>query len=205
MLIQDGLKFFREIVIVFDQHGNFQHEFETCGYRTCSCIAVSDDSKVFVAARVGKKVKRDCVLVYNFNGVLLNSIGNGLLRSVKDMTFIDLEGGRIVVLSCGIFIGFHVYQFSEQGNFLSWYNVSFKGSGQIRLLHKTERIVELDFSHENLFLYNKDGTVVRKIKLNLPAFKELDGNDAKFAVTTQGLVVMLTTEKGTGKRMIAIP
>ncbi|XP_067024841.1 uncharacterized protein [Acropora muricata] len=204
MLIQDGLKFFREIVIVFDQHGNFQHEFETCGYRTCSCIAVSDDSKVFVAARVGKKVKRDCLLVYNFNGVLLNSIGNGLLRSVKDMTFIDLEGGRIVVLSCGIFIGFHVYQFSEQGNFLSWYNVSFKGSGQIRLLHKTERIVELDFSHENLFLYNKDGTVVRQIKLKLPAFKELDGNDAKFAVTTQGLVVMLTTEKGTGKRMIAI-
>ena len=165
---------------------------------------MSDDGKVFVAARVREERVRDCVLVYNFNGELLNRIEDASWRSVKAMTSINSEGGRIVVLSRSSFFAFHVYQFSEQGNFLSRYYVPSNRTGEILFLHKTEHVVELNVSKENLLLYNKDGKVVRKIKLKLPAFKELDGNDAKFAVTTQGLVVMLTTEKGTGKSMIAI-
>ena len=192
---------FRKTVIVFDQYANFQHEFDVAGCAIGSRIAVSDDSKVFVAAD-------DCVLVYNFSGVLLNRNNEiASLNSVKDMTFIDSEGGRIVVLSGGILSqsGFDVHQFSEQGNFLSRYNVSFKGSGQIRLLHKTEHVVALDFSNENLFLYNKDGRVVREIKLKLSAFNDFDTRyKPEFTVTTQGLVVMLTTDKKTVKKMIAI-
>ncbi|XP_044182680.1 uncharacterized protein LOC122963328 [Acropora millepora] len=205
MLNLDSLEVFREIVIVFDQHGNFQHEFETCGYTTCSCIAVSDDCKVFVAATY-RELRRGCVLVYNFNGVLLNSIGNASLGSVKEMTSIDSEGGRIVVLSCSTFCGFHVHQFSEQGNFLSdRYYVFPSDTGQIRLLHKTKQLVELNFSQENLLVYNKEAKVVREIKLKLSALNVLGPLcESKFTVTKQGLIAMLTTEKGTGKRMIAI-
>ncbi|XP_015770473.1 PREDICTED: uncharacterized protein LOC107348896 [Acropora digitifera] len=188
-----------ETVIIFDQCANFQHEFDVDTRALGSRIAVSDDSKVFVAAD-------DCVLVYNFSGVLLNRNNEiASLTSVKDMTFIDSEGGRIVVLSGGIFIGFQVHQFSEQGNFLSRYNVSSNGTGEIRLLHKREHFVELDFSNENLLLYNKDGRVVREIKIKLSAFYYLDApSKPEFTVTTQGLVAMLATDKRTGKRMIAI-
>ena len=201
MLNLDDLVGFMEIVIVFDQHGNFQHEFETCRYTTSSSIAVSDDSKVFVAAKMWKK--RGCVLVYNFNEVLLNSIENESLGPVGEMTSIELEGGRIVVLSRGTF-KFQVHQFSKQGSFLSRYYVPFNATGQIPFLHKTEHVVKLDLSNENLLLYNKDGRVVREIKLKLSPFHDLDALKPKFIVTTQGLVAMLATEKGTGKRMIAI-
>ena len=195
---------FRQTVTVFDQHANFQHEFDVKGYSIGSCILVSDDSKVFVSAAGNEG---GCVLVYNFNGVLLNSIENASLRTVIEMTSIDSDGGRIVVLDLDSFASrYHVYEFSEQGKFLSRYNVSSNGTGEILLLHKTEHVVELDFSNENLLLYNKDGRVVREIKLKLSAFNDLDANDnePEFTVTTQGLVAMLTTEKGTGKKMIAI-
>ena len=198
--------FFRNTVLMFDQHANLQHEFDTCGYSIGSCIAVGDDSKVFVSAKVGEEHEKGCVLVYNFNGVLLNSIENASLGPVIGMTSIDSEGGRIVVLGRDLDTSAspYVYQFSEQGNFLSRYYVSSNGTGQIRFLHKTEHVVELNFSKENLFLYNKDGMVAREIKLQLSAFNDLDANEPEFTVTTQGLVVMLATEKGTGKRMIAI-
>ena len=187
---------FRKTVIVFDQYANFQHEFDVDGYAIGSRIAVSDNSKVFVAAD-------DCVLVYNFSGVLLNRNNKiASLDSVKDMTFIDSEGGRIVVLSRGTF-KFQVHQFSEQGNFLSRYNVSSNGTGEIRLLHKREHVVELDFSNENLLLYNKDDRVVRKIKLKL-SLSDSAAYRQEFTVTTQGLVAMLVTDNRTGKRMIAI-
>ncbi|XP_044182679.1 uncharacterized protein LOC122963326 [Acropora millepora] len=201
--------FFRNAVLVFDQHANLQHEFDTCGYSISSCIAVSDDSKVFVSAIVEEGHERGCVLVYNFNGKLLNSIEDASLGPVIGMTSIDsddLEGGRIMVLGRDLdfYTSHYVYQFSEQGNFLSRHYVSTNDTSQIRFLHKTEHVVELNFSKENLFLYNKDGMVVREIKLKLSAFNDLDANEPEFTVTTQGLVAMLTTEKGTGKRMIAI-
>ncbi|XP_044182263.1 uncharacterized protein LOC122963050 [Acropora millepora] len=195
----NGVRGFRRTVIVFDQYANFQHEFDVDGYAIGSRIAVSDDSKVFVAAH-------NCVLVYNFSGVLLNRNNEiASLNSVKDMTFIDSEGGRIVVLSCGLFIRFQVHQFSEQGNFLSRYKVYSNGTGEIRLLHKREHVVELDFSKENILLYNENGMVVREIKLKLSALNDLDAShEPQFTVTTQGLVAMLATDKRTGKKMIAI-
>ncbi|XP_044183009.1 uncharacterized protein LOC122963579 [Acropora millepora] len=196
----------KEIVIVFDQHANFQHEFDVDTHSIGSCFAVSDDSKVFVSARVGKEFERGCVLVYNFNGVLLNSIENASLGLVIEMASIDSEGGRIVVLASDLDSSAspYVYQFSEQGNFLSQYTVSSNGTGRIRFLHKTDHVVALDYSKETLFLYNKDGMVVREIKLKLSAFNDIDPNEPEFTVTTQGLVAMPATEKGTGKRMIAI-
>ncbi|XP_015760442.1 PREDICTED: uncharacterized protein LOC107339641 [Acropora digitifera] len=194
----------RGSVIVFDQLANFQHEFDVDGYLNGSCIAVSDDSKVFVSAKAGTKLERGCVQVYNLNGKLLNSIENASLGPVIGMTSIDSEGGRIVVLGRDLDSSAspYVYQFSVQGNFLSGYYVSSNGTGQIRFLHKTEHVVELNFSKEILFLYNKDGRVVREIKLKLSALYDLA--EQGFTVTTQGLVAMLATEKGTGKRMIAI-
>ncbi|XP_015770461.1 PREDICTED: uncharacterized protein LOC107348888 [Acropora digitifera] len=203
MLNLDDLVGFMEIVIVFDQHGNFQHEFETWRYTTCSCIAVSVDNKVFVAATY-RELRRGCVLVYNFNGVLLKIIENESLGSVNEMKSIHLEGGRIVVLSCGT-CKFQVHQFSKQGNFLSRYYVFSNDTSEIRLLHKTKQLVELNFSQENLLVYNKEAKVVREIKLKLSALNVLGPLcESKFTVTKQGLIAMLTTEKGTGKRMIAI-
>ena len=199
--------FFRNTVLVLDQHANFQHEFDTCGYSIGSCFAVSDDSKVFVSTKVGKKFERGCVLVYNFNGVLLNSIENASLGPVMAMTSIDSEGGRVVVLGRDLDSSAspYVYQFSELGNFLSRYCVSSnRGTGQIRFLHKTEHVVEPNFSKENLLLYNKDGMVVREIKLKPSALYVFDAYEQKFTVTTQGLVAMLATDKRTGKKMIVI-
>ena len=192
----------RGTVIVFDQLANFQHEFDVDGYLIGSCIAVSDDSKVFVSAKVGE---RGCVRVYNFNGVPLNSIENRLLESVKEMRSIDSESGRIVVLGCGLdYFGYtHICQFSDQGTCLFGYYVPSNDTDRVRLLHKTEHVVELNFSKENLFLYNKDGMVVREIKLS--AFNDLYYlHEPEFTVTTQGLVAMLTNDKRTGERMIAI-
>ena len=192
----------RGTVIVFDQLANFQHEFDVDGYLIGSCIAVSDDSKVFVSAKVGE---RGCVRVYNFNGVPLNSIENRLLESVKEMRSIDSESGRIVVLGCGLdYFGYtHICQFSDQGTCLFGYYVPSNDTDRVRLLHKTEHVVELNFSKENLFLYNKDGMVVREIKLS--AFNDLYYlHEPEFTVTTQGLVAMLTNDKRTGERLIAI-
>ena len=220
-------------VLVLDELGNFQHEFDTCGYSIGFCSAVSDDSKVFVSAHVGKEFKRGCVLVYNFNGVLLNSIQNASLGPVIEMTSVDSEGGRILVLSEASMVSFCVYQFSGQGNFLSRHDVSSFALPRhydsffplllqypflsfecwqleriltccLRFLHKTEQFVELNFSNENLLLYNKDAKVVREIKLKLSLWNELDANKQEFTVTTQGLVAMLATDKRTGKKMIAI-
>ena len=197
-----------ETVIVFDQHANFQHEFDVDRYSVGSCIAVSDDSKVFVSVKVGMNIKRGCVLVHNFNGEPLNRIGEPSLGPVGEITSIDSEGGRIVLLASDLdsFMPRYVYQFSEQGNFLSRYCVSSNDyrTGQIGFLHKTEHVVALDFSKETLFLYNKDGMVVREVKLKLSAWNDLDANKLEFTVTTQGFVAMLATEKGTGKRMIVI-
>ena len=194
------------IVIVFDQHATFLHEFNVIGHPIKSCFAVSDDSKVFVSAKVGENLERGCVQVYNLNGMLLNSIENASLGSVIGMTSIDSEGGKIVVLGCDLdsFASRYVYQFSEQGNFLSQYTVSSNGTGRIRFLHKREHVVEVNFSKETLFVYNKDGMVVREIKLKLSALYVFDAYEQKFTVTTQGLVAMLATDKRTGKKMIVI-
>ncbi|XP_029185543.2 uncharacterized protein LOC114953457 [Acropora millepora] len=197
---------FRKTVIVFDQYANFQREFDVNRDSFGSCIAVSDDSKVFVSS-FGRN-KGGCVLVYSFNGVLLNSIDMMKLASIREITSIDSEGGKIVVLGndFNAFTPPSVYHFSEQGNFLSryCYNVSLIGTGHICLLHKTEHVLELDFLKENLFLYNKDGMDVREIKLKLSAFNDLDAEEPEFTVTTQGLVAMLATDKRTGKKMIVI-
>ena len=199
--------FLRKTVMVFDQHANFQHEFDVNQDSSRSSFAVSDDSKVFVSAKVGEEIERVCVLVYNFNGVLLNSIENASLGSVKEMTSINSEGGRIVVLGSDLDSSAspYVYQFSEQGTLLSQYYVCSNGTAEIRFLRKTEHVVALDFFKNTLFLYNKDGTVEREIKLKLSAWNDLYyPHEPEFTVTTQGLVAMLATEKGTGKRMIVI-
>ncbi|XP_044182686.1 uncharacterized protein LOC114949915 [Acropora millepora] len=200
-----GLKcLFTETVIVFDQHANFQHDFDVDGYSFGSCIAVSDDSKVFVSAE-GKGMERVRVLVYNFNGDLLKSIEDASLGPVMETTSISSEGGRIVVLGSDLdSSSSSVYRFSEQGEFLSRYSVSANGTSQIRLLQKTEHVVELDFSKENILLYDENGMVVREIKLKLSAWNDIDPDEPEFTVTTQGLVAMLATDKGTGKRMIVI-
>ncbi|KAK2546656.1 hypothetical protein P5673_033735 [Acropora cervicornis] len=78
------------------------------------------------------------------------------------------------------------------------------GIASDRANNKTEHVIELNFSKENLALYNKDGKVVREIKLKLSALNDLDDNEPQFTVTTQGLVAILATEKRTGKRMIVI-
>ena len=197
---------FRKTVIVFDQYANFQREFDVNRDSFGSCIAVSDNSKVFVSS-FGRN-KGGCVLVYSLNGVLLNSIDMMKLASIREITSIDSEGGKIVVLGndFNAFTPPSVYQFSEQGNFLSryCYNVSLIGTGHVCLVHKTEHVLELDFLKENFFLYNKDGMVVREIKLKLSAFNDLDAEEPEFTVTTQGLVAMLATDKRTGKKMIVI-
>ncbi|XP_044182769.1 uncharacterized protein LOC122963397 [Acropora millepora] len=196
---------YRKTVIVFDRHGNFQHEFvvneDSVGY----CFAVSDDSMVFVSAKLEEKIDTVCVLVYNFNGVLLNIFEEELWTSSRNIASVGKEAYRIAAVGgeTNLFALPLACQFSEQGKLLSWYKVSSNGSGRIPFLHKTAHVVELDYSIENLLLYNKDGMVAREIKLK-PSALIGPRHKPEFTVTTQGLVATLTTDHRTGKRMIAI-
>ena len=146
--------------------------------------------------------------VYNFYGVLLNSFEDNTLETVIDMTPFDSQGGGIMVLGIarlGLLTLRRIYQFSEQGNVPSrYYDVSDCVS-HIRFLHKTEHVVMLQFHWDEIFLCNKNGEFVRGINLKPSALGDFYAINAKtLTVTAQGLVAMLATDKGTGKRMIVI-
>ena len=194
-------------VTVFDQHANFQHEFDVNEASFLSRITVSDDKKVFVpAAKLGEN--SSCVHVYNFDGVLLNSIKIGSLGRVIDVTSIDSEGGKIMVL-LDHFIGFpphsRVYQFSEQGDVLFRYYVDLDCTGHIHFLHNAEHVAILQLRRDGLSLCNKNGEFVRGINLKLSALVDFYAIDEEtLTVTARGLVAMLATHKRTGKKMIVI-
>ena len=185
---------FTNTVIVFDHQANFQHEFAlkegARGFR----IAVSDHNKVLVLAEVESQKYR--VQVYTFNGVLLYSVEIEKWGRAVDLTSIDPEIDKILVLG-----GHFDFKFSEQGSVPSEYCIAFE---PIYFLHDTAHIAKLDFFFDVLWLYNKNGDLVRGITLNLSELRDRYPDKVPFTVTTQGLVVMLTTEKETGKRMIAI-
>ena len=192
-------------VTVFDHHANFQHEFDVNQASRLSRITVSDDNKVFVpAAKLGEN--SSCVHVYNFNGVLVNSIEIGSLGRVIDMTSVDSEGGKIMVLVDDFSFFPHgcVYQFSEEGNVLSQYYVDLDCTGHIRFLHNAEHVAMLQFPRDELSLCNKNGEFVRGINLKLSALRDCYANAETLTVTAQGLVAMLATHERTGKTMIVI-
>ena len=200
---RDLLCYKKTTVTVFDQHANFQHEFDLKKGSRGSRITVSDDNKVFVSAPV--REMKECVEVYSFNGLLLNTIENETLGTVRDMTSIDSEGGKIVVLSTylDVLTKWCVYQFSEQGNVLSQYYVCFDFSSPIRFLHKTEHVVILNFVRKELLFHNKNGEVMREIKLSPLTYFPSKLNAKALTVTTQGLIAMLRTDQ-TGKKIIDI-
>ena len=206
-LLVEGLDLNGLTVLVFDQHGNFPHKFDVNEGSRDSRIAVSDGNKVFVSAKVGEE--RECVQVYNFNGVLLNRIENESLGKVIGMTSIDSEVGEVMVFSeawpPGLFACRRVYHFSQLGNVLSrYYDVSDCVS-HIRFLHKTEHVAMLQFREDELFLCNKNGEFIRGINLKLSALVDsYHIIKEPLTVTAQGLVAMLATDKRTGKRMIVI-
>ena len=192
---------FRDSVIVFDHQANFQHEFAlregARGFR----IAVSDHNKVLVLAKV--EVKNDRLQVYNFNGVLLYSVEIQKRDLTVDLTSIDPEGDKILVLGRHFDFRCDVDQSSEQESVLSEYCVV---SGLIRhtyFLHNIDHVAQLNFSRNELWLFKKNGEFVRKIKLK-PSASGYFTNAETFTMTTQGLVAMMTTDKRTGKKMIAI-
>ena len=147
-------------------------------------------------------MKNDRLQVYNFNGVLLYSVEIQKRDLTVDLTSIDPEGDKILVLGRHFDFRCDVDQSSEQESVLSEYCVV---SGLIRhtyFLHNTDHVAQLNFSRDELWLFKKNGEFVRKIKLNLlrGPFTKIE----KFTVTTQGLFAMLTTDKRTGEKMIAI-
>ena len=192
----------RNTVIVFDHQANFQHEFDlkedARGFR----IAVSDHNKVLVLAEV--EAKKDRMQVYNFNGVLLYSVEIERRRRTVDLTSIDPEGDKILVLGSHFDFRCDVDQFSEQESVLSEYYAVSGFIGPTYFLHNTEHLAELPLFSDALWLYNQNGELVRKIKLTPSALRDCFPNKAPFTMTTQGLVVTLTIDERTGKIMIAI-
>ena len=192
---------FKGSVIVFDHQANFQHEFylkeDALGFR----ITVSDHNKVLVLAQV--KAKKECVQVYNFKGMLLYSVEIQEWGLTVDLSPIDPEGDKILVL--GPYFDFlcDVDQFSEQESLLSEYYVVSGFMCFTYFLHNTEHVAKLSPLLEKLRLYKKNGEVLREISLKLLASDDVT-NDRTLRVTTQGLVATLTTDKRTGKKMIAI-
>ena len=132
---------------------------------------MSDDNKLFVAVKVGMVAE---VQVYNFNGLFLNSFGNGILQIVNDLTATDSKGGKIMVLGHDTDLSAHhfVYEFSEEGH-LSQFDSFFQFSRRICFLHKTEHVAVLARSvlvanvPSSLKLHSKNGDFVRKINLTL--------------------------------------
>ena len=221
---------FTNTVIVFDHQANFQHEFALKEGARGVRIAVSDHNKVLVLAEV--EARKNKVQVYNFNGVLLYSVEIQKGEGTVDLSSIDPEGDKILVLGSDFDFRCDVDQSSEQESVLSEYCVVSGLICKTYFLHNTEHIAELNFSRDELWLYKKNGEVVREIKLKLPSLTDflpdretltltVAGRNIKlsyltwlhvlkayeqrmFTVTTQGLVAMLTTDKRTGKKMIAI-
>ena len=193
---------FTNTVIVFDHQANFQHEFAlkegARGFR----IAVSDHNKVLVLAEL--EAKKDRVQVYNFNGVLLYSVELRISGRTVDLTSIDPEGDKILVLGSQFDFRCDVDQSSEQESLLSEYYVVSGFICHTYFLHNTEHVAELLFCAHQLWLYKKNGELVRKIKLMPSALRDCFPNKAPFTMTTQGLVVTVTIDERTGKIMIAI-
>ena len=207
LLVQrrDLLSYKKTTVIVFDQHANFQHEFDLKKGSRGSRIAVSDGNKVFVSVKMGEK--RWCVEMYDLYGVLLNSFEDNTLETVIDMTPIDSEGGGIMVLDIarlGPITWRRVYHFSEQRNVSSRYYVVSDCVSHIRFLHNTEHVAMLQLSRDELSLCNKNDEFVRGINLKVSAMRDFNGNFGTLTVTAQGLVAMLATHERTGKEMIVI-
>ena len=222
---------FTNTVIVFDHQANFQHEFALKEGARGVRIAVSDHSKVFVLAGVGKR--EDRVQVYNFNGVLVNSVEIQKRGRTVDLTSIDPQGDKILVLGSHFDFRCDVDQSSEQGSVLSEYYVVSGLICHTYFLHNTEHFAELNVSRNELrLIYKKNGEVEREIKLKLSSLTDsfpdretltltVAGLKPKrkqpaqlrfckplkqpaFTVTTQGLVAMLATDKRTGNKIIAI-
>ena len=201
ILTDDPQDRFRDSVIVFDHQANFQHEFALKEGARGVRIAVSDHNKVLVLAKV--EAKKDRVQVYNFNGVLLYSVEIQERSRTVDLTSIDPEGDKILVLGSDFDFRCDVDQSSEQESVLSEYNVLSGFMGFTYFLHNTEHVAILHRLREELWLYKKNGEVLRKIRLK-PSASAYLANDQGFTVTTQGLVAMLATDKRTGKKMIVI-
>ncbi|XP_044182684.1 uncharacterized protein LOC122963331 [Acropora millepora] len=197
-----SVHFCRDSVTLFDHQANFQHEFAlkegARGFR----IAVSDHNKVLVLAEV--EAKKDRVQVYNFNGVLLYSVELQISGRTVDLTPIDPEGDKILLLGSQFDFRRDVDQSSEQESVLSEYSVISGLISNTRFLHNAEHVAELLFYAHQLCLYKKNGELVRKIELNLSASRDRFTNKESFTMTTQGLVATLTTDNRTGERMIAI-
>ena len=191
---------FKDSVIVFDHQANFQHEFELREGARGVRIAVSDHSKVLVLAEV--EAKKDRVQVYNFNGVFLYSVEIRIWGRTVDLTSIDPEGDKILVLGSHFDIRCDVDQSSEQESVLSEYYVVSGLKSHTYFLHDREHVAELHW--DELWLSNKNGEVVREIELDLSKLGDRLPNEQTLTVTTQGLVATLTIDERTGKRMIAI-
>ncbi|XP_044182687.1 uncharacterized protein LOC114953458 [Acropora millepora] len=192
----------RNTVIVFDHQANFQHEFDVKEDARAFRIAVSDHDKVLVLAELQEKKNR--VQVYNFNGVLLYSVEIERRRRTVDLSSIDPEGDKILVLGSNFDLLWEVDQSSEQESVLSEYYAVSGFIGPTYFLHNTEHLAELPLFSDALCLYKKNGELVRKIELNLSALRDRFTNKESFTMTTQGLVATLTIDERTGKIMIAI-
>ena len=162
---------------------------------------MSDHNKVLVLAEL--EAKKDRVQVYNFNGVLLYSVELRISGRTVDLTSIDPEGDKILVLGSQFDFRCDVDQSSEQESLLSEYYVVSGFICHTYFLHNTEHVAELLFCAHQLWLYKKNGELVRKIKLK-PSASDYFTNKEAFTMTKQGLVATLTTDKRTGKKMIAI-
>ncbi|XP_044182265.1 uncharacterized protein LOC122963052 [Acropora millepora] len=188
---------FRNAVIVFDHQANFQHEFAleegSRGFR----IAVSDHNKVLVLAEV--EARKNKVQVYNFYGLLLYSVEMQTWDWTVDLTSIDPEGDKILVLGSQF-----DFKFREQGRVPSEYYIVSGLVDHTYFLHNAEHVATMNSLWDDLCLYKKNGELVRKIELNLSALRDRFTNKESFTMTTQGLVATLTTDNRTGERMIAI-
>ena len=203
-------------VMVFDHQANFQFKFNLKEGARGLRIAVSDHNKVLVLARVGAKTDR--VQVYNFIGELQYSVDIQKRGPTVDLTSIDPEGDKILVL--GSHFDFRCDVDRKQESVLSEYCVVSGFIDPTYFLLNTEHVAELNFSRDELRLYKKNGEVEREIKLKLPSLTDSFPDretltptwlhacktfeQPVFTVTTQGLVAMLATDKRTGKIMIAI-
>ena len=192
---------------------------------------MSDHNKVLVLAEL--EAKKDRVQVYNFNGVLLYSVELRISGRTVDLTSIDPEGDKILVLGSQFDFRCDVDQSSEQESLLSEYYVVSGFICHTYFLHNTEHFAELNVSRNELrLIYKKNGEVEREIKLKLSSLTDsfpdretltltVAGLKPKrkqpaqlrfckplkqpaFTVTTQGLVAMLATDKRTGNKIIAI-
>ena len=121
----------------------------------------------------------------------MRSYGPRLFRSVLDLALASDD--RVIVLDGDSY----VHMFSEHGDHLSKFKLSteFRPNSGITFHHSSQHVIAAHVAHGHgyLYIYTKDGELVRRIRILL---RGIDIFQRGMIVTAEGHVALLSADPG---------